>query len=128
MPLGFMKQILLSDWLPEGVRWADGLNQYPAILTSCLVSKAYILSNNMWSSCYKYFWCQGQPLESVVFDERSPFLFPVTKVLMHSWTFQLEMMKYGNYIYKKKKTKANQFHGWELQKINCVWAYFELVG
>ena len=47
MPVGYMKQIMYSDWLPEEVRWADGLNQYPAILTSCLVSKAYILSNNM---------------------------------------------------------------------------------
>lgn len=112
MPVGYMKQIMYSDWLPEEVRWADGLNQYPAILNSCLVSKAYILSNNMWSSCYKYFgvWHivkkkntlrsdgQGtpsppqdfsleQPLESVVFDERCP-LYPVTEIVMHNWTFQ----------------------------------------
>lgn len=115
MPLGYTKQILYSDWLLEEVRWADGLNQYPA-MTSCLVSKAYILSNNMWSSCYKYFgvwhivkkkkkhpqvwWVGGgtpslpqdfsldQPLESVVFDERCPFLYPVTEIVMHNWTLQ----------------------------------------
>lgn len=29
-----------------------------------------------------------QPLESVVFDERCPFLYPVTEIVMHNWTLQ----------------------------------------